>query len=416
LGVATGPASRVIEQRLFLDWLLGEMSSRQVDVLIVAGDVFDSMHPSAEALQLYYRFLSRIEGTGVRDVVVVGGNHDSASRLDAARPLLETVNSHVVGGVVPPEERGERMLAPLRARGSDEVVAVCLAVPYVHEYRLGIRTTDLDPDKTRAAFKAEFSALYTELADLASARFPGVPLVATGHLTMGRGSTSEDYPRPIHSVGTIDGLPADILDPRIRYAALGHIHRCYKIGGSAAWYCGTPIPYSITETKSPRQVLVVEVDGDRDVAVERVDVPIQRDLVQIVGSSEVVLAEVAGLVWTTPLPPLVHVLVQTSMAEPGLERRVREAVDGHPAANRPILVEVRQRSTATVAEPGEALLPPLKQLGPERVFAMMCDVGAAQGDDRKQLEAAFQTVLSAEGPILEAILKTILVPSEGGVS
>ena len=137
----------------------------------------------------------------------------------------------MVGGLPAADDRLDRMIAPLRVRGSDDVAAVCLAVPYTHEYRLGIRTTDLDRDQTRAAFKAAFSRLYSDVADHAQAQYPGLPLVATGHLTMGFGAKKGDGTQPIHQVGTIDGLPTDILDPRIRYTALGHIHHCYPVAG-----------------------------------------------------------------------------------------------------------------------------------------------------------------------------------------
>ena len=64
------------------------IAAEAVDVLVVAGDVFDHAQPSAEAQRQYYRFLARLADTGVRDVVIVGGNHDSPSRLDAPAELL----------------------------------------------------------------------------------------------------------------------------------------------------------------------------------------------------------------------------------------------------------------------------------------------------------------------------------------
>ncbi|MBW2256389.1 MAG: exonuclease subunit SbcD, partial [Deltaproteobacteria bacterium] len=367
LGVSTGAASRAAEQQWFLEWLLDTLEVRQVDTLVVAGDVFDAMHPSAEAQALYYRFLARVEGAGVRDVVVVGGNHDSPSHLDAPRALLETVDVHVVGGVPATDDRLDRMIAPLRARGSDEVTAVCLAVPYVHEYRLGIRTSDLDVDQTRAAFKTAFADLYGALADRAVERCGDLPLVATGHLTMGFGATRADYPQEIHQVGTIEGLPVEILDPRIRYAALGHIHRCYPIDGSTAWYCGTPIPYALSEMAVARQVLVVDLDGQAEARVERVEVPRSRDLVQLVGTPEEVLAELGGLRWSTRLPPLVHVRVETSMAEPGLVRRLHEAIASHADEARPVLVEVQQRASDVEIDAPAPFAQSLDALEPEDV-------------------------------------------------
>jgi DNA repair protein SbcD/Mre11 len=418
LGVSTGTVSRSEEQRWFLNWLLDTLKSREVDALVVAGDVFDSMHPPAEAQELYYRFLARVGQTGVRDVVIVGGNHDSASRLDAPRTLLEAVSVHVVGGLPSSEAQGTRMIAPLRDRVSGEVTAVCLAVPYMHEYRLGIRTSDLDREETRAAFVTAFGGLYSSLADEAETLFPGVPIIATGHLTMGFGATRDDYPREIHRVGTIDGLSADILDPRIRYAALGHIHRAYPVADSAAWYSGTPIPYSLKEMEAARQVLVVDLDGRGAVDVEEVEVPQRRELLLLSGPPEEVLTDVAALSWSTPLPPLVHLRVESAMVEPGLGNRLHQAVASHPRADRPVLVELQQRASGVTVEGPVSLVASLDELRPEQVFSLMCDAKKLHGEDRAQVEAAFATVASISPTALEEMLEGIELPptAQGGPS
>jgi DNA repair protein SbcD/Mre11 len=410
LGVSTGPESRIAEQRWFLDWLLQELKRQEIDALLVAGDVFDSMHPTAEAASLYFRFLARVGDAGVRDVVVVGGNHDSPSHLDAPRALLHEVNVHVVGGVPTADDRLNRMIAPLRARGSDNVAAVCLAVPYVHEYRLGIRTSDADPEKTRAAFKAAFAELYSTLADEAIERFGDLPLVATGHLTMGSKVRREDYPQEIHQVGTIEGLPVDILDPRIQYTALGHIHRCMPIQGSTAWYCGTPIPYDLPEMAVPRKVLVVDLDSESEAHVEPIEVPRRRDLLQLVGTPEAVLVELAELDWSTPLPPLVQVHIQTNMAEPGLPTRMHEALASHDKQKRPVLIKVQQRSPDIDVDAPSPVVKSLKELTPNDVFSLMCDTQKLHGDDRQQVEAAFRTVASASPETLKEMLRAIELP------
>jgi exonuclease SbcD len=406
LGVSSGPASRIPEQRLFLDWLRGQLESQEIDALIIAGDIFDTMHPSAEAQTLYYRFLATVEATGVRDVVVIGGNHDSPSRLNAAQALLEAVRVHVVGGIPVVEERIERMLIPLRKRGSDEVGAVCLAVPYVHEFWLGIRTSDLDREQTRAEFRARFGELYTLLADAAETRFPGIPIVATGHLTLGTGSKREDYPLEIHRVGSIEGLPIELLDARICYTALGHIHRSYPVANTTAWYSGTPIPYSLTEMDCPRQVLQVDLGKDK-VQVQPIGVPLQRELVRLQGSSNEVVTELEQLEWTTPMAPLVHIQVETEMAEPGLVRRLHDALEIHDASARPVLVEVKQRSTAVEQDGTGIPLRSLDELSTAEVFGLLCEARHFEGDDLVQLQGAFQVVQSTQGVALDALLDEI---------
>jgi exonuclease SbcD len=416
LGISSGPTSRVPEQERFLEWLHGQLKCQEVDALLIAGDVFDTMHPSAEAQTLFYRFLARVAETGVRDVVVIGGNHDSAARLEAPRALLETVRVHVIGGLPLAEARAERMVIPLRGRGSEEVQAVCLAVPYVHEYRLGIRTSDLDQKQNRAQFRERFGALYSELADAAEQRFPGCPLVATGHMTLGTGSTSEDYPREIHQVGTLEGLPVDLLDPRIVYTALGHIHRSYPVAGSSARYCGSPIPYSLTEMSTARQVLLVDLDALPD--VQKLEVPLQRELICLDGSPHDLVDELRSLAWTTPLPPLVHIRVRSAMSDPGLPRRLYEAVASHASDQRPVLVEVQHRTTASeLLGESRAALKSLDEMEPEEVFGLLCD---ANGDlvesERTQLETAYRIAASTQGAALDALLHEIHAPLQDSES
>ncbi|MFT7518073.1 MAG: exonuclease SbcD [Kiritimatiellia bacterium] len=413
LGVSTGPSSRLQEQQWFVDWLLDLLSKRLIDVLVIAGDIFDTMHPSAEAQALYFRFLAGVGATGVRDVVVVGGNHDSPSRLDAPRALLRAVNVHVTGGVPTGDERAERMIVPVRRRGEDDVAAVCVAVPYVHEYRLGIRTSDLDQEQTREAFREAFAELYTSLVDEAERRYPGLPVFGTGHLTMGADVTPRDYPQAIHQVGTIDSLPTELLDPRLQYVALGHIHRCYKIHGTRAWYSGTPVAYSLAEMEVDREVLVVELRDHAMAKVEPVPVPRWRALLQVVGSPESVLAQLAGLSWSTPLPPLVHVRVLTQMAEPGLVRRLHEAMPSRDGS-RPVLVEVRQQAERVDVATPKLDLPALDQLGPEQVFGLMCDGAQLGGKDRLELEQAFRQVASASHDVLQQMLADIELPASAG--
>lgn len=409
LGISTGPASRGEEQRSFLNWLLELLEVQQVDVLIVAGDVFDTMHPSAAAQALYFEFLSGLADAGVRDVVIVGGNHDSPARLDAPRDLLSTVGIHVVGGLPSAGLADPRLIIPLRVRGSQEPAAVCLAVPYIHEYRLGIRTTTLDQGDTRAAFATQFTAVYSQLADRAAAEYPGLPIVATGHLTMGADWGAHDAPQQIHQAALIEGLPTSILDPRIDYTALGHIHRSHRIKGSSAWYSGTPIPYAMPEMDEPRQVLRVDLRPDESPAVEPIAVPCDRELVRLIGPPEAVLSELAALDWSTPLPPLVRIRVETQMAEPGLVKRLHDAIPDRGERGRPVVVDVQQRTVVTeeqAASP-KTNAQTLAMMKPTEVFELMCDAKGFHDVERTELRAAFDTVLSTSGDVFEQLLADI---------
>lgn len=391
LGAVTGCASRLREHQAFLSWLTGLLAERQVDALVVAGDVFDSMQPSAEAQGTWYRFLAGLCATGVREVVVVGGNHDSPSRLDAPRDVLAVLDVHVVGGLPPADLPLDVAIVPLRCRGSDEVAATCLAVPYVHEYRLGVRTTEADRAAVAEAFRVRFAELYTRLADRALALHPGLPVVATGHLALGS-PLRADYGDEIHQVGFIGALPATVLDPRVAYAALGHIHRAYPVEDGRAWYSGSPIPISVTEAAVTRRVLLVDVPETGRASVEAVAVPVFRELRLVEGPPEEVERELRCMASGAPLPPLVHVAAHLVGPEPGLRDRLVAALAAHPEASRPVLVEIKEVFVGAVEEVPPAPTAALADLSMADVFARLCLARRVGYGD--ELQRAFATLSS----------------------
>ena len=90
---------RYEEFEAFLAWMVETIEREKIDVLLVAGDIFDTTTPSNRAQGLYYRFLNRVAASACRHVVVTAGNHDSPSFLDAPKELLEALNVHVIGSV-----------------------------------------------------------------------------------------------------------------------------------------------------------------------------------------------------------------------------------------------------------------------------------------------------------------------------
>jgi DNA repair protein SbcD/Mre11 len=402
LGVSHGTTSRGADHDLMLDALLAAIRDHHVDALIVAGDVFDTMQPPAEAQARLFGFLARAAAAGLRQAVLVGGNHDSASRLDAPAAVLRALHVHVVGGI-PSEASWDRCVVPLRDAGG-AVAAVALAVPYVHEFRLGVRTTDLDTAGVRAAFTERFQALYRELTDRALARFPGVPIVATGHLTIGP-SDREDYPQEIHQVGTIEGLPATVLDPRIQYVALGHIHRSYPADEARrAWYCGSPIALSLPEARRPRRALIVDLDPDPAGAptVTPLELPSPRGLLELRGPPDDLLKQLRALTWSEPLPPLLFCRVVTDEPPLDLPVRVEAALSLRREGQRPILAELRFERATPLPNADDGPAPDLRDLDPRGVFDTLLRARGVAGDN--DLMGAFSAILSATGEDFDAMV------------
>ena len=395
LGASHEGVSREDEQSAFLDWLLQQLEAHSVDLLLVAGDIFDHAQPSAEAQRMYYRFLAGLSAAGVRAAVLVGGNHDSPSRLQAPEAVLTSLGVHVVGGMFADEETWGRCLFPLRARDG-RVELVVAAVPYVHEHRLGIRTSMVDPDTLRQTFKERFTYLYKTLTDQALERGEGAPVVAMGHLSCVGGDV-EDAPVEIHLAGTTDGLPAEVFDPRLAYVALGHFHRMFRVRESRARYSGAPIPYSSRDSATPRQVLLVEVTGDGEARVEPLEVPRQRDLLHLSGSYNSLISQLEALTWETPLPPLVQATLQVEAYEPGLEIKLqREVAAAGEGGEVPLLVKVTQERVGAFEGLNQEEGPTvdLGSLSMEEVFRRLCQSRRVEPDDA--LLMAFREVLSPD--------------------
>jgi exonuclease SbcD len=404
--------SRAREQAAFLDWLVDTVDQKQVDALVVAGDIFDNPASPNEAFELYYRFLARLatlEGPtrsgGRRTAVVVGGNHDSPGRLDAPREVLHSLSINVIGGY----DAGRTsdlanptgQLVPLRS-ADGHVGVVVAAVPFLNDWRIGVRGFDADAEAQRASMHDSFRGVYASLADKANAMFPGVPLVATGHLTClptrGQKVSDEDaVPAEINRVGTLGAMAPDIFDPRFAYIALGHIHRGFSVDAEARIrYSGTPVQVGVTESAA-RRVLLVDIDSSGTV-VESLTVPVTRQLIAVRGDVDEVTTRLASL--TVPsgeLDPYVAVRVTLTTPTPRIADILREAAGRNPHC-RPAIVDVQaplERTGASPALPAEA---DTRQLTLDEAFLFAWRTkNGANSDPPESVLQRFQSLLDNSG-------------------
>lgn len=252
---------REVEHEAFLGFLTNLLVERQTDVLLIAGDVFDVTNPSAGAQRRFYRFLKEANrrNPGLQ-IVIIAGNHDSAIRLEAPNPLLEELNTSIVG-IVGRTDSGEIDLAslvvPLRNRAGERE-ALCLAVPFLRQGDYPA-VPEGEPD----SYVAGIGRMYRRLYAYADARRnPGEAIVALGHLHATGAELSEDDRSERAIMGGLESVSADTFDAGITYTALGHIHKAQRIGGrEAVRYAGSPLPMSFSEKNYRHQVIAVAVEG-----------------------------------------------------------------------------------------------------------------------------------------------------------
>jgi exonuclease SbcD len=324
--------SRQLEHQRFLDWLLEELQDKQADALIVAGDIFDSANPSSAAQSQLYDFLVKTKTRLPNlDVVLVGGNHDSASRLDAPSPILNALGVTVVGGLLRGDQGNidwERLLVPL-TNAADEIKAWCGAMPF-------LRNADLPPseqnnDPLISGMKTLYAELFTQLQQKAG---NAESLILIGHCYMVNGAVSELSERKILG-GNQHALPVELFPDDIAYVALGHLHLAQKVGANEhIRYCGSPIPLSFDETDYPHQVVQVDIRAGLPVETVAVKIPRSVQLLRIPnGKDFAVLPEVVEQLQSLTLEdlpieqrPLLELRIRLEKPEPGLRQQIEEVI------------------------------------------------------------------------------------------
>ena len=375
LGQTLHNYERGYEHQHFLDWLLATLVAERIDVLLVAGDVFDNANPSAASQKQLYIFLRQARARlPALQMIVIAGNHDSAGRLEAPAPLLFDYGTHMLGHIVR-DDAGqidlERLLLPLTGPNG-EVQAWCLAVPFLRPGDV----PKLPAGSGQDAYLGGIALLYRQLTDLALARRePGQAIIAMGHCHMVGGEMSNDSERRI-VIGGTEMLPSGIFDPAIAYAALGHLHLAQAVGGQPhIRYCGSPIPLSFAEVGYQHQVLRIDLNGDAVREIAPIAIPRAVQLLRVPARPALiaqVLEELAALdVPDAPTEeqPFLEVRVRLDAPEPGLRARIEAALDGKPVRLAKIETSSEARGSAVDAE--VMTLDRLEQLKPDDIFRQL---------------------------------------------
>ncbi|MBL3601118.1 MAG: exonuclease SbcCD subunit D C-terminal domain-containing protein [gamma proteobacterium endosymbiont of Lamellibrachia anaximandri] len=295
IGRALYGRKRYQEFDAFLSWLAQTIDQEQVDALLVAGDVFDTSTPSNRAQTLYYRFLCRVAASSCRHVVVIAGNHDSPSFLNAPRELLRALDVHVIGSTG--ESCDEEVLLLQNQDGSPELI-VC-AVPYLRDRDIRVAQAGESIDDKEQKLIKGIRTHYAEVCDLAEQKRNSlgidVPIIAMGHLFAAGGQTVDgDGVRELY-VGSLAHVTSGIFPECIDYLALGHLHVPQKINASEVMrYSGSPLPMGFGEATQEKSVCLVEF-ADREATVTLIKAPVFQRLERIQGDWDEISARILAL-------------------------------------------------------------------------------------------------------------------------
>ncbi|MDX5442401.1 MAG: exonuclease SbcCD subunit D C-terminal domain-containing protein [Hymenobacteraceae bacterium] len=379
---------RTEEHRLFLNWLIKTICDQKIDLLLIAGDIFDTGFPSNTALKLYYDFLREVKQTCCRDIVMIGGNHDSVSTLNAPAELLRHFNVHVVGGA--PADAADEVVLIKDTTGA--VGAVVCAVPFLRDKDVRLSIPGESNEQRETRLKQGICDHYTRLVPLVQPyKQQQIPVIATGHLFAAGGSTS-DSEKEIH-VGNLGQIGGDQFPVEFDYVALGHLHRPQLVNKrNHIRYCGSPIPLSFSEVTDKKLVHVLEFSEGKLAAVQDVAIPCWRKLVRIKGTIDEVYGQIIGYDngdLSYPAWAEIQLHYDTNLHDH--TERLQEALALQPNLQMLICRHNRTRSNQTLeqqVEPEQNL----QDLKPKDVFLKKCEE-ALESETHTELVSTFDELL-----------------------
>ncbi|MGB5867949.1 MAG: exonuclease SbcCD subunit D C-terminal domain-containing protein [Arcobacteraceae bacterium] len=282
--------SRQKEHEAFLSWLLETIQKENIDVLIVAGDIFDTGNPPNYALELYYNFLKKLFIIDNLYVIITAGNHDSIATLKAPKQLLEAMNIFVITS----GDSEENELISIYK--NEQLQGVVCAVPFLRDsvvrQAISGQTISDKESSLNNGIKQHYIDVYEEA--IALTKENNLPIIATGHLTTVGGRTSESE-RDIYIGGTLD-IGSDFLGKYFDYVALGHLHINQIVAVDHVRYSGSPIALSFSESKQTKKVNIITFNqNDKKANVESIDIPNYRKLQVLKGDLETILKELEAI-------------------------------------------------------------------------------------------------------------------------
>lgn len=318
---------RYAEFESFLTWLAETIEREAVEVLLVAGDVFDTSAPSHRAQELYYRFLCQVAASACRHVVLIAGNHDSPSLLNAPKALLRALDVHVIGAAT--EQPEDEVLVLNDHAGVPELI-VC-AVPHLRDRDLRTAEAGESIDDKERKLLEGICNHYARVAGIAEDRRAelnaDLPIIGMGHLFAAGGQTIDgDGVRELY-VGSLAHVSAGIFPECLDYLALGHLHVPQPVNGSAVMrYSGSPLPMGFGEARQVKSLCRIELIG-RQAGVTLIDVPVFQQLERVRGTWDAISARILELS-ATGSGAWLEILYEGDNLVSDLRQRLEQAIEG----------------------------------------------------------------------------------------
>ncbi|MCW2119402.1 metallophosphoesterase family protein [Flavobacterium sp. 7A] len=275
LGKKLDHFSRLEEQKIVMNEICEIADHQNADVIVVAGDLFDTFNPPVEAIDLLFKTLKRLTNNGKRPVIAIAGNHDSPDRIDAPNPLALECGILFVGNpdvripIISIESgfeitQSENGFIEIKLPHYDFPIRI-IATPYANEMRLKTYLgAENKEDQLNQLLHNSWAVLADKYCD-----DKGVNILTTHLYMLKRGGEILEEPdgeKPLR-IGNADVVYTDCIPHQMQYTALGHLHRFQNIGGhpSPVVYSSSPLSYSFSEAGQEKKVILIEAKPNEEV-------------------------------------------------------------------------------------------------------------------------------------------------------
>ncbi|MDQ1087037.1 exonuclease subunit SbcD [Siphonobacter sp. SORGH_AS_1065] len=378
------------DSRRFVDWLLQTIEERQIDVLLVAGDIFDTANPSTEAMQVYYDFLRKLIRLKCR-LIITGGNHDSAAVLNGPRELLALLDVHVIGGAC--DDCHEEVLPLLDRHG--KLQAAVAAVPFLRDRDLKRSVEGETFEDRRMAVRAGIQRRYDQVHAHGRKTYADVPLLGMGHLFV-NGSATSDNDEKLHSIGTLDLFEVSLF-PAFDYLALGHIHRPQMLGKKEyVRYSGSPVALSFSERLDEKLVIHIEIKNNKVIDIQEINVPKFRQLRRFRGAFTEIETLLNSYQHSDELSTLAEIEIHEEHRDPALIDQAKAYFLKLNHSHLSVLnwrFKFQQQLKTTDELFGETMA--LPELAPAQVFEQWLQENASSDESKVLLTEAFHELMNS---------------------
>lgn len=270
-------SDRIEEQKAFLQELSKVCEEEQIDIVLIAGDLFDTFNPSTASMKLLYDSLCDISKGGTRPVVAIAGNHDSADRIDMPDSFSQRNGIFFVGNYGSHQE-------PIRLNAD---ISLEKSAPNYMQFRFSkydyplqlIVTPFVNEQRLREKFSIENEEqeLRDWLQDIwhetisFQERENGIKVLMSHLFVLENENDERTEPEDENAIniGGASAIYSENIPEEIQYTALGHLHRCQKVGKREIWYSGSPLAYSFSEDEQDKYFLIVDIEPNEKPIVRK---------------------------------------------------------------------------------------------------------------------------------------------------